>query len=427
MSGPFESTVGKMPENRKRLRLLWINCRLLHPLNGGDRIRTYNMLKLLKQRHHIKYLSPKTPQDAPEAVTQATEFCDEVIAVPHNPPRRRSLRFIADVATNSFFGKVPLIAKKYWSPETVNHLRTIIGRQEVDLIVCDYLPPMINVLALGAKPPVPTLIFQHNVESLIWKRHVECSSNPLKKFVCKKEWELTHAFEETAAAFVDGQITVSEDEYQYFRNVRGMKNVLGAVPTGVDCDYYKPAQNPEPFTMAFLGSMDWHANLDAVDFFVRNIYPQIKAKHPKARFLIIGRNPPDHIRALTNSDPSIEVTGTVPDVRPYLARASIMVLPLRVGGGTRIKVFEAMAAGLAVVSTHVGAEGLPVKHDEHIMFADSATDFSDRVCELFENRQKLRDIANNSVQLVRAKFSWNAAVEIFEQHCFELLKQKGNN
>ena len=427
MSESSTQTPSQNASGKKPLRLLWINCRLLHPLNGGDRIRTYNMLKELKRRHHITYLCLRTPNDANEAVERATEFCHEVIAVPHNPPGRRSLRFVMDVASNSLFGKVPLIAKKYHSPETVRQLREIVQKNDVDVVICDYLAPMINVLALGEKPSIPTLVFQHNVESLIWKRHVECAGNPLKRFVCQKEWDLTHEFEDKSAAFVDGQITVSDDEYDYFKNVRGMKNVLGAVPTGVDCSYYQPSPNPEPYTMAFLGSMDWHANLDAVDFFVREVYPKIKARYPQAKFLVIGRNPPAHIRALSQGDPSIEVTGTVSDVRPYLARASMMVLPLRVGGGTRIKVFEAMAAGLAVVSTHIGAEGLPVNHDEHLMFADTAPEFIDRVCELFGDRQKLQRIAKNSLELVRTKFSWGAAVDIFEKHCFELLKQKGKN
>jgi polysaccharide biosynthesis protein PslH len=414
----------KSPAGSERTRrILWINCRLLHPVNGGDRIRTYNMLKELKRRHHVTYLCLRTPNDSDEAVQRAKEFCQEVVPVSHGQTGR-TLKFYFGVLKNSLFGKYPFIAKKYESPETVTRLREMVDGEQFDLIICDYLVPMINVLALGRKPPVPTIIFQHNIESLIWKRHVDCVKNPIKRFIYKKEWELTHRFEDTCAEFVDGQITVSEDEYRYFKDTRKMKGVLGAVPTGVDCEYYQPSPNPEPHTMAFLGAMDWHANLDAVHFFVQEVYPKIKTRFPDAKFLIIGRNPSASIRTLAENDSSIEVTGTVPDVRPYLSRASTMVLPLRVGGGTRIKVFEAMAAGLAVVSTHVGAEGLPVNHNEHIVFADQAGEFVEGVCKVFGDAAFRRQISNNALELVRNQFSWKAAVDTFEQHCFQLLKQK---
>jgi polysaccharide biosynthesis protein PslH len=410
-------------EPKRSLRILWISCRLLHPLNGGDRIRTYNMLKEFKRRHHVTYLCLRTPKDTEETVQRATEFCHEVIPVAH-ASTGRTLRFYVGVLKNTFVGKYPFIAKKYESPETVARLREMIARKQFDLVICDYLSPMINLLGLGQKPPVPTIIFQHNIESLIWKRHVDCVKNPIKRFIYKKEWELTHRFEDTCAEFVDGQVTVSEDEYHYFKDTRKMKGVLGAVPTGVDCEYYQPNPNAEPHTMAFLGSMDWHANLDAVQYFVGEVYPKIKARFPDAKFLIIGRNPPASIRALSDNDRSIEVTGTVADVRPFLSRASTMVLPLRVGGGTRIKVFEAMAAGLAVVSTHVGAEGLPVEHDEHIVFADQPDEFADGVCKVLGDPAFRQRISNNALELVRAQFSWKAAVDIFERHCFKILKNK---
>jgi polysaccharide biosynthesis protein PslH len=415
------------PRSGERLRILWINCRLLHPLNGGDRIRTYNMLRELKRRHHITYLCLRTPADTDEAVTKAAEFCDEVIAVPHPQTSTKSFKFFAGLLKNVLAGKYPYIGEKYRSPETMARIRQLSAQGKFDLIICDYLAPMINLLELGERPTVPLIVFQHNIESLIWKRHVETTTNPLKRFVYRKEWALTHQFEDTSAAFVDGQITVSDDEYRYFKNERRMSNVIGAVPTGVDCEYYQPSDKPEPHTMAFLGSMDWHANIDSVQFFIREIYSKIKNRFPSARFLAIGRNPPASIRALGEADPSIEITGTVPDVRPYLSRASVMVLPLRVGGGTRIKVFEAMAAGLTVVSTRVGAEGLPVTDRENIVYAEKAGEFAERVGELFANPALLKQIGRNGLDLVRQKFSWGAAVDIFEQHCFQVLQKKGRS
>lgn len=198
-----------------------------------------------------------------------------------------------------------------------------------------------------------------------------------------------------------------------------MSNVLGWVPTGVDCDYFTPTPEatPAPATLAFLGSMDWHANVDAVEHFIRHSYPSIKARAPQARVILIGRNPTPAIRALAAEDPSIEVTGTVDDVRPHLARASIMILPLRVGGGTRIKVFEGMAAGLALVSTQVGVEGLPVVHGEHALLADEPEPFADAVVELIENESRRRQMAAFARDWVQANFSWETASLKFLSLC----------
>jgi polysaccharide biosynthesis protein PslH len=401
----------------RRLRILWINCRLLHPVNGGDRLRTYHMLKQLKRRHHITYLSPRTAEDEPQVLEAAQEYCHEVIAVPHRFTKRGTTRFAWEVFSNTMWGSRPLIARKYRSAETARLIRDLLSLQRFDLIICDYLAPVINLLELPIGLPAPLVIFQHNVESLIWRRHYECARNPLKRLVFLREWRLTERLEADAAALADGQIAVSQEEFRYFKDQRGMNNTLGAVPTGVDCSYHQPSLSPVAGTIAFLGAMDWHANLDAVEFFVREVYPAIRRRVPEAKFLVIGRNPPPRIRALAAADPSIEVTGTVPDVRPYLQRASVMVLPLRVGGGTRIKVFEAMASGVPIVSTLVGAEGLPLVDGEEILLADEPADFAERTCRLLENKELHERIRQQARRLVLEKYSWETVAAAFEGLC----------
>jgi glycosyltransferase involved in cell wall biosynthesis len=409
----------------RSLRILWVNCRLLHPLTGGDRIRTYQMLRELKRRHRITYLGMRAPGDPQEAVTRAAEFCDEIIPVVHPRAAQGSLRIYAGALRNSFTGRIPYFVERYSSREAVRRIRELCATGRFDLIVCDYLVSMIHLLALRSEISIPIVLFQHNVESLLWKRRLNCARNRIARSIYARQWQLTTAFEDTCARLVQGQIVVSEDERRYFAEGRGMTNVLGAVPTGVDFEYYLPSQAPEPaepLTMAFLGSMDWYANEDAVQYFARDIFPIIKNTLPAARFLIIGRNPPASIRRLSSADGSIEVTGTVPDVRPHLRGASLMVLPLRIGGGTRIKLFEAMAMGLPVVSTTIGAEGLPVLDGEHLLLADVPQAFAERVCALLQDEERRCRMGDTARAWIRSRFDWSASAEAFERYCFQVLE-----
>jgi glycosyltransferase involved in cell wall biosynthesis len=410
------------PISPRSLRLLWINGRLLHPLNGGDRIRTYHTLRQLKRHCHITYLCPRTPQDADSALERASEYCDELLTFDHKIPVGGTIGFYAAALRNCLFGKRPFIAEKFASPAARAMVDEALASQSFDLIVADYLMAWIHLCHLQQRPPVPVVVFQHNVESLIWKRHADAAGNPLRRWICRREWQLTCAFEDDVGRRASGQIAVSEDEERMFRDTRGMANVLGWVPTGVDCEYFAPAAEPAPAaTLAFLGAMDWHANVHAIEEFVRQSYAIIKRRCPSVRLILIGRNPAPAIRALAAADPSIEVTGTVDDVRPHLARAAIMILPLRVGGGTRIKVFEAMAAGLALVSTRIGVEGLPVIDGEHALLADDPVAFAEAVVALIQDDTRRTAMAAHARQWVEANFSWETSTRKFLSLCRQVL------
>lgn len=404
------------------MRILFHNCRLLHPLNGGDRIRTYNMLRELRKRHHITYLTLRTPADTKDAEEKAEEYCHELIAIDHAVKNQRSLRFYGEVALNTVFGKYPWLGRKYVSPETTGRIAELTP--EHDLLICDYLAPMVNFLELRMRPRKPVLLFQHNVESMIFERHATTATNPLKRALYRRQWKMMVNFEQQSAAFVDGQVAVSEGDAEFFRAQLGMTNVLGAVPTGVDCEFFQPPETPAARPrMAFLGSMDWDANQDAVRWFADEILPEIQERIPAAEFLIIGRNPPGWLRDRAGGDSRLHITGTVPDVRPHMATAKAMVLPLRIGGGTRIKVYEAMAMGAPVVSTRIGAEGLDVSHGENILLADDAETFAEACVSVLENPGNLAETARRHVA---EKYSWGSVAEIFSRFCEETVTRRGH-
>ena len=407
----------------KNMRILWVNCRLLHPLNGGDRIRTYNMLRQIKRRNHVTYLCFQTPEDSPEAVTRAKEFCDELITVAYKPVVNGTAKFFAGVLLNSIAGDVPFFAKKYHSSEMTSHIRKLSASGKIDLIVVDYLASMIQLAGLNGDLKTPVMIFQHNVESQIWKRHSETDASALKRAVFRKQWRLTQDWERDCANRVAGQVTVSEDDTKFFREQLAMKNVLGAVPTGVDTEYFaQSGKEKAQQSLVFLGAMDWMPNIDAVTWFVQEIFPAVRQKFRKAHLTIVGRNPADRVKELASLRGQITVTGTVDDVRPYLHEAEAMIVPLRVGGGTRIKIYEGMATGIPVVSTKIGAEGLAVKHGENILLAESAADFAKAICDLFENNDLRKRIGASGLEMVRRDCSWDSITQVFEKYCRQITK-----
>lgn len=385
-------------------------------------MRTYHMLRILKEWFEITYFCPRTAEDTAQAVALASEYSDTCATYPHRFASKGSLRFFGEVIVNCLAGSVPYMAKKYRSRRASEWLDKALRETRYDLVVCDYLVSLVHVMGLRLPQMPPVLVFQHNVESLIWQRHVAAAGNAVKKIIFQRERDLTLRMEEQCATLAAGQVTVSPLETQHFRDERGMKNVLGSVPTGVDCDHFQPRPDKtEPFTMAFLGSMDWEANVLAVQGFITESLPAIKQAFPEAKFLVIGRNPPEWLRESAAKDPSIEVTGTVDDVRPYLARAALMVLPLSVGGGTRIKVFEAMAAGLAVVSTPTGVEGLPVVHGEHAWITALGASFTEGVLHLLSKPDARQTMAHRGRELVEREFGWRKAAEIFRAYCMGLI------
>jgi glycosyltransferase involved in cell wall biosynthesis len=188
------------------------------------------------------------------------------------------------------------------------------------------------------------------------------------------------------------------------------------LPTGVDLDYFRPQAVPEdPLKLVFTGSMDWLANEDAILFFAEKILPLILRAAPEVTLTVAGRNPTERLRLLSQANPRIQLTGTVVDVRPYIAEAAVYVLPLRVGGGTRLKIFEAMAMGKAIVSTPVGAEGLPVTPGEDLLIENGPEHFAAAVVRLLGQASLRRQLGEAGRRLVESRYGWPEVGRIFHR------------
>ncbi|MEP7343775.1 MAG: glycosyltransferase [Gemmatimonadaceae bacterium] len=395
------------------MHILWLKTELLHPVDKGGRIRTYQTLRALKERHRVTYLTLDDGSAAPDALARATDYCHEVLTVPFTQPEKRSVEFFADLATN-LLSPLPYAVAKYRSKPMRDAIQEAVHTRGVDLVVCDFLFPSPNVPdRLG----VPTVLFQHNVEAAIWERHANVATNAVSRAYMTLQWRRMRAYERSECHRYDHVIAVSDADADTMRDLYDAPRV-SAVPTGVDVDFFRPSgkEKLRRHEIVFTGSMDWMPNEDGVQWFVDEIFPLVRARHADATFSIVGRQPTPRVKALARHD-GVTVTGSVPDVRPYLERGAVFVVPLRVGGGTRLKIFEAMAMERAVVSTTIGAEGLPLKDGEEVVLADDAASFAEAVVDLLTDSDAARRIGLAAAKRVREEFSWARAGEVFAITC----------
>jgi sugar transferase (PEP-CTERM/EpsH1 system associated) len=403
------------------VHILWLKTELLHPVDKGGKIRTYQMLKELKRDHQITYLTLDDGAAAAEAREQATEYCHDVITIPHHTTEKFSAAFYSELASN-LLSPLPYAIKKYYSAPMRKQVSQLTASRGFDVLVCDFLAPAVNV---PQEVACPTVLFQHNVEAMIWKRHFEVQSNPVKRIYLRGQWRKMRAFEHRSCGRFDTVVTVSREDREMIRREYETENVYD-VPTGVDVEFFKPsgAVPSDANNLVFTGSMDWLPNEDAIRYFTDQIMPLIKDKVSDVTLTVVGRNPYPGLLELSKHDDSIIVTGRVDDVRPFMEKAAVYIVPLRIGGGTRLKIFEAMAMEKAVVSTSVGAEGLPVRNDEELILADTPEAFAESVVRLLHNQALARRLGRGAATRVRETFGWRRVAENFASICEDTVNKR---
>ncbi len=403
------------------MKILWLKTELLHPVDKGGRIRTYYMLRELKREHQVTYLTLDDGQAGSDAQERASEYCHELITIPHRTRAKFTAGFYFELAHN-LASPLPYFMQKYKSALMRRAVLEQVESGRFDVVVCDFLMSSINV------PPrlnCASVLFQHNVEAMIWKRHYEVQRNPLKKAYLYGQWLKAKAYERAACRRFDYVVTVSVDDRELTRREYGIERVAD-VATGVDTDYFRPRESEkrEPFNLVFTGSMDWLPNEDAIRYFTEQIMPRVKALVPEATLTVVGRNPFPSLLELSRRDTSIIVTGRVEDVRPYMERASAYVVPLRIGGGTRLKIYEAMAMEKPIVSTTIGAEGLPVQDGRELLLADTPEAFAREVVRVLKDERFARELGMRAAAVVREQFGWGPVAASFAEVCERAARLK---
>ena len=401
------------------MRILWLKTELLHPVDKGGKIRTYNMLKELKRNHRITYLTLDDGTADDQARELASEYCHDLICVPHRRHEKFTAGFYVELALN-LTSDLPYAIKKYQSDEMRREIEKRAG--QFDVLICDFLAPAVNV---PRNLESATVLFQHNVEAMIWKRHHEVQSNAAKKKYLFRQWRKMVDFEAATCPRFDCVVAVSREDREQMEREYGVKNIYD-VPTGVDTAFFRPGdrQEHQRHNLVFTGSMDWLPNEDAIRYFTEQIMPRVKQSVPDVTLTVVGRDPYPALVELSKRDPSVIVTGRVEDVRPYMDQAAAYIVPLRIGGGTRLKIYEAMAMEKAIVSTSIGAEGLPVTEGTEIVLADTPESFADAVVKLLKDRNLADEIGQRAAARVRKDFGWDTVADSFAGICERVISHK---
>jgi polysaccharide biosynthesis protein PslH len=400
------------------MRILWVKAGGLIPPDTGGKIRSYNILRELARRHSVTFFSyyAAAPNDTHPKLKSVF---DAVVCVPLQLPAPKSLAESLEYGTR-FFSSQPYGISKYCRPEAQRQLRHLLEEKSYDIIICDF------IFAAGVIPwdcPIPKVLFTHNVEAMIWRRHYEVARNPVWRAISRWEWRKMEAAEKHYLRLADRVLTVSETDKDAFAAFLDRQKIT-VIPTGVDVEYFHPAAVDEcPNSLVFTGSMDWLPNEDGILYFSDAIFPLIKQECPDATLTVVGRKPSRKLQSVAKADKSIRLTGWVDDIRPFLVDGAVCIVPLRIGGGTRLKIFEAMAMAKAVVSTSVGAEGLPVQNQEDVILADSPGEFASAVVSLLRDPAKRKRFGGAARVLVEQNYSWRKVAEDFAATLQEVIEQ----
>jgi glycosyltransferase involved in cell wall biosynthesis len=390
------------------MRLLWIKVGGLWPANTGGRLRSLHLLSELSRRHRLTLLTTHAPDEDPQGLRRRLPHCERIVSLPYAVPKWTSPRFLL-MLLGSWLSPLPVDLWKCRVPALRREAARLMAAQAIDLCVADFLVAMPNVPV----PTAPVAYFSHNVEYMIWRRLRDHERRLWRRALLEIEWRKMRRAEAEACRRARLTLAVSPQD-QALLQALAPRAAIRAIPTGVDVDYFAPrAASEREDELVYVGSMDWQPNEDGVLHFIDAILPLIRRARPNAALTVVGRNPSERLRRAAEAA-GVRVTGTVDDVRPHLAAAAVMVVPLRVGGGTRLKIFEGLAMGKAVVSTAIGAEGLPLEDGVHFLRADVPEPFAAAVLRLLDDPELRRRLGEVGRRLVEERYAWPRVALEFE-------------
>lgn len=385
------------------MKVLFLTPQLPYPPYKGTSLRNLHLIKGLAASHEAHLLSFAEPETSP--LGPLAELCASIqtVPVPKRPPWKRLVSFLASPS--------PDMASRLSSVEFAAKLDNALGALRPEVLQVEGIELAryyLNMLRSAADPTI--VLDEHNAEYVLQKRAFEVDCRPPGRWPAALyslgQWQKLRRYERMACRRATAVLAVSEEDRKALLRLDPNLDVT-IVPNGVDTSYFQPSppRQREASTLLFTGTMDYRPNVDAVVWFVKQVLPLIQQQEPQARFLIVGGNPTGSVKALASA--SVEVTGFVADVRPYLAKAAVYVIPMRMGGGVRFKALEAMASGVPVVSTSVGAEGISATAGEELLLGDDAPSLATAVVRLLRNPDLGQQMATKARRLVEERYDWS--------------------
>lgn len=397
------------------MKILFIDEEFPYPLNSGKRIRTFNLTRYLADHNDVSYLA--YGEENSNSFRHMENNKINPIAV--DPPDREQsgLKFYFRLLLN-LLSSYPYIVTSHYTERFQNKLIQLIYEEKYDLIICEWSPYAIFLKDLKS---IKSVIVAHNIEASIWRRYELNEKNIFKKLYISIQRKKVEKFEQACFNWAKGATAVSAAEAVEIKSYR-VPYEPEVVDNGVDIEYFHPTDNSvDSNYLVLTGAMDWRPNQDATAYFTEEILPLIKIIKPDCKVAFVGRNPSKQVTDLTQNK-SVIVTGTVDDVRPYIAKAIVFIVPLRIGGGSRLKILEAMSMKKAVVSTSVGAEGLNITDKENILLADNPETFARAVIDCIDNETLNQKLANNGKTLVDSFYRWDILGEKFNNYLKKVVE-----
>jgi glycosyltransferase involved in cell wall biosynthesis len=373
-------------------------------------LRDFHLARQLAMHATLTFVGLDRELEGP--VGSCREECLEPLHNSHVLHVKRHPGYRRTDLVRGLVGPTPISVLNFTAPEIMAQVERVLHQRSFDAIQVEGVHLVAYAKRIRQlKPEVPLLCDWHNIESEIQQRYAETSDNPARRFYARRTARLLRTSERELLRLADAHTVCSERERLVLLE-RARDARIEVIPNGVDTAFYAGSAAGEEVrrNLVFVGSMDYHANIDAVLFFAKDIWPAVRNRRPNLRFIIVGSRPAAEVLDLGELE-GITVTGTVDDVRPYYRSAIAVVVPLRVGSGTRLKVLEAMAASVPVVSTRLGAEGLAVTHGTDILLGDSPTEIADAVVSLNYGTALWFDLTANALRLVQQKYDWVAIGE----------------
>ncbi len=421
-----------IPENNlppRPQKVLWVRLRGCHPLNYGGAIYSYHLMVQLMKSCEVHVLelhhSGETCDAAGPPYAHKLERYFSKLLPDWSP--RRFFSYIGPILLNLFASRESFVLSAFHRPGFSRHVREVVTQGNYDLVIADGLMIATAFEGWAEERTTRAILLQHNVEANIWKGLTRLQRNPFTLLFYHEMTRRLQRREPEICAIFDGVTTISEPDADFHRQVYGLGNILGAVPpgTGISSGSLPVAvvRQDEAPCLAFVGAMNWPPNVDGAHWFIKEVLPLIWRTMPGVRFRIIGREPPESLHRIAAAESRIEVTGTVPDVQPLLQECALQVVPLRAGSGVRHKILESMAAGVPVVSTKLGAEGLDLRDGHEALLADDATALSAAIVRMLQDSGLRIQMAVNARERASADFSWAQSAARLLWLCSQLPRQ----
>ena len=386
------------------MRVLIVAPSLPYPLIWGFGIRVYQIIKFLAQRHDVTVLAYARPDDD-ENVAALRQTGATIHTVVRDDPSTATKR---RAQLGSLFSPASFQWQSLESTAMQSAIDRLLAAEQFDVIQIE--SSQMDGFAFDS--PAPLLVDEHNIEYELLYRTYKTESSPLRKLFNWVEYRKFQHEEQRSWKRSDGCILTSDREEAILRQVAPYTPTL-VVPNGVDTDFFQPSSvERDRNNVVFVGVMHYRPNVDAAIYFVREILPHLLRDRPNLTFSIVGGGPPDELQRLAGKN--VVVTGRVPDTRPYVARAGVCAVPLRMGSGTRLKVLEGLAMGCPLVSTSIGCEGIAAADGEHLLVADDPQEFARGIVRILDDPTLASRLARNGRSMVEAHYSWPSVLQQLE-------------